>query len=176
MIKVTIDNEHDEDLNVDKALLVVPSYEEDSDSHSILVGEFDDEDILNYICHAASTGLKTILRCDSDDLQELDFSNPKKLTSRMEAFEDIWSQMKLNVFMDVFEEPIKKTIIECKNPVEVMEALSKAPVMQNIGIKVAKIDVKDLKNKAREVLGVDSTEDIEVDVEELMKQIGKEFE
>lgn len=48
--------------------------------------------------------------------------------------------------------------------------------MQNIGIKVAKIDVKDLKDKAKEVLGVDSTEDVEVDIEELMKQIGKEFE
>lgn len=36
--------------------------------------------------------------------------------------------MKFNVFMEVFEEPIKKTIRECKNPVEVMEALSKAPV------------------------------------------------
>lgn len=175
MIKVTIDNEHDEDLNVDKALIVVPSYEEDSDSHSILVGEFDNEDILNYVCHAVSTGLRTVLRCDNEDLQKLDFSNPKNLTSRIAAFEDIWSQIKLNVFMDVFEEPIKKTIKECKNPVEVMEALSKAPVMQNIGIKVAKIDVKDLKDKAKEVLGVDSTEDIEVDVEELMKQIGKEL-
>lgn len=176
MIKLTIDNEHDENINVDKALIVVPSYEEDSDTHSILVGEFDDEDILNYVCYAVSTGLRTVLRCDNEDLQELDFSNPKKLTSRMEAFEDIWSQMKLNVFMDVFEEPIKKTIRECKNPVEVMEALSKAPVMQNVGIKVAKIDVKDLKNKAKEVLGVDSIEDVEVDIEELMKQIGKEFE
>lgn len=176
MIKVTIDNEHDEDLNVDKALLVVPSYEEDSDSHSILVGEFEDEDILNYVCHAASTGLKTVLRCDSDDLQELNFSNPKKLTSRMEAFEDIWSQMKFNIFMDVFEKPIQKTIKDCKNPIEVIEALSKTSATQGMGIKVAKIDVKDLKNKAREVLGVDSTEDIEVDVEELMKQIGKEFE
>lgn len=175
MIKLTIDNEHDENINVDKALIVVPSYEEDSDTHSILVGEFDDEDILNYVCHAVSTGLRTVLRCDNEDLQELDFSNPKKLTSRIAAFEDIWSQMKFNVFMDVFEEPIKKTIKECKNPVEVMEALSKAPVMQNIGIKVAKIDVKDLKDKAKEVLGVDSTEDIEVDIEELMKQIGKEL-
>lgn len=89
MIKLTIDNEHDENINVDKALIVV--------------GEFDDEDILNYICHAASTGLRTVLRCDNEDLQELDFSNPKKLTSRIAAFEDIWSQMKLNVFMDVFE-------------------------------------------------------------------------
>lgn len=176
MIKVTIDNEHDEDLNVDKALLVVPSYEEDSDSHSILVGEFDDEDILNYVCHAVSTGLRTVLRCDNEDLQKLDFSNPKNLTSRIAAFEDIWSQIKLNVFMDVFEEPIKKTIKECKNPVEVMEALSKAPVMQNIGIKVAKIDVKELKDKAKEVLGVDSMEDVEVDIEELIKQIGKELE
>lgn len=145
-------------------------------THSILVGEFDDEDILNYICHAASTGLRTVLRCDNEDLQKLDFSNTKKLTSRIDAFEDIWSQMKFNVFMDVFEEPIKKTIKECKNPAEVMEALSKAPAMQNIGIKVAKINVEDLKDKAKEVLGAESTEDVEVDIEELMKQIGKELE
>lgn len=35
MIKLTIDNEHDENINVDKALIVVPSYEENSDTHSL---------------------------------------------------------------------------------------------------------------------------------------------
>ena len=176
MIKIIIDNEHDEDFKVDKALLVIPSYEDDLDSHSILVGEFEDEDILNYVCHAVSTGLRTVLRCDNDDLQRLDFSDPKQLTTRMKAFEDIWSQMKLNVFMEVFEEVIQKAIKDCENPEKVMEALIKTPEMQNIGVKMTKIDINEFKNKAKEVLGVDSAEDIEVDVEELMKQIGKEFE
>lgn len=178
MIKISIDYENQRDeFEVSSMLLAASSNQNKSDIHSLIIGEFSSDEILDFATGATSTALKAIL----DDLSERTFAPLESLSKahafkvKTELFDKMWDRMKKAVFELVFEDYLKELATK---PIEISsleEAKELTNILKNLSdnftVELGAINLDKLKEQAKDALRVNSVNDIHVDIEELLKQI-----
>ena len=130
---------------------------------------------------SATTTFSNLLMLDKKEENNIYELMPMMLINNLKTFNETFDELKSAVFSNLFDDIIKKTIDKNKSNLTFALSLVKLLPNMNKNIKIKTLtisnkDIQELKRQAKEAFGVENEDDIYIDMQELLKQMGKDLD